>query len=94
MGALIFTAIMLGGIYFFLIRPQQARVRDHQALLASVKVGDEVVTAGGIVGHVTTINDRDVMVEVCPGVELKIVKGAIAQKAPDAVEPDSIDAAE
>ena len=94
MGALIFTAIMLGGIYFFLIRPQQARVRKHQALVASVQVGDEVVTAGGIVGNVTGVNERDVLVEVSPGVVLKIVKGAIAQKAPDAVEPDSIDAAE
>ncbi|MBA2607390.1 MAG: preprotein translocase subunit YajC [Actinobacteria bacterium] len=86
MGALIFTGIMFVGIYFFLIRPQQARVRSHQALVASVQVGDEVVTAGGIVGIVTAISERDVMVEVSPGVELKVVKGAIAQKAPDTIE--------
>jgi preprotein translocase subunit YajC len=86
MGVLIFTVIMAAGMYFLVIRPQQSRVRKHTALVASVEVGDEVVTAGGIVGNVTAINERDVLVEVAAGVVLKVVKGAIAQKAPDTVE--------
>ncbi|MEY2399111.1 MAG: preprotein translocase subunit YajC [Actinomycetota bacterium] len=86
MGPLIFLFIMAGGMYFVIIRPQQARVRKHTQLVASVKVGDEVVTAGGIVGNVTEINERDLLVEVAPNVVLKVVKGAIAQKAPEPAE--------
>jgi preprotein translocase subunit YajC len=86
MGPLIFTAVMFVGIYFFLVRPQQTRVRKHAALVSSVSVGDEVVTAGGIVGDVRAVNDRDLLVEVAPGVVLKVVKGAIASKAPDVID--------
>ena len=92
MGALIFTAVMFAGIYFFLVRPQQSRVRNHAALVSSVAVGDEIVTAGGVVGDVKQVNERDILVEVAPGVVLKVVKGAIASKAP--VAADSTELAE
>lgn len=83
---LVFPLLLIAAFYFLLLRPQQARVRKHQELIASVAVGDEVVTAGGIVGNVTLVNERDVLVEVAPNVVLKIVKGAIAQKAPESTE--------
>lgn len=81
--AIIFPLLLVAAFYFMILRPQQARVRSHNALVASIAVGDEVVTAGGIVGNVTAVNERDVMIEVAPKVQLKIVKGAIAQKAPE-----------
>ena len=86
MGPLLFSAVMFGGFYFFILRPQQRRVRTHNALVSSVAVGDEVVTAGGIVGVVKSVNERDFDVEVSDGVVLRIVRGAIAQKAPTPVE--------
>lgn len=83
MGPLIFMALTVVGAYFLIIRPQQARVRSHNDLVASVAVGDEIVTAGGIVGTITAVTERDIMLLVAPQVELKIAKGAIMQKAPD-----------
>jgi len=82
MTAFLFPLILLGAFYFFVLRPQQNRVRAHNELVASVEVGDEVVTAGGIVGTVTALNDRDFDVEVAKGVVLRVVRGAIATKAP------------
>lgn len=86
MGGLLFLVVMAAFFYVFLVRPQQRRVKQHDSLVSSLNVGDEVVTAGGIVGNVTRINDRDVMLEVASGVELRVVKGAIAQKKPEEAE--------
>jgi preprotein translocase subunit YajC len=86
MGALIFPLVLLGAFYFLLVRPQQQRVRAHNAVVSSVEVGDEIVSAGGIVGHVTAIGERDVQFEIAPGVVVTLAKGAIAQKAPAASE--------
>lgn len=82
MQALFFPLILILAFYFLVLRPQQNRVRSHNTLVASVEVGNEVVTAGGIVGIVKAINDRDFDVEVADGVVLRIVRGAIATKAP------------
>lgn len=86
---LLFLPLMAVFFYFFIVRPQQMRVRQHAELVSSLAIGDEVVTAGGIVGDVTQVNERDVLVRVAPSVELRIVKGAIAQK-----KPAELDAAE
>lgn len=86
MGPLLSLALLAVVFYLFLVRPQQNRVKQHSTLVSSLEVGDEVVTAGGIVGNISRINDRDVMVEVAPNLELRIVKGAIAQKKPQEAE--------
>ncbi|MEY2426801.1 MAG: preprotein translocase subunit YajC [Actinomycetota bacterium] len=83
---LLFPLVLIGAFYFLLLRPQQQRVRSHNALLATVEVGDEIVTAGGIVGVVQTVDERDVQLEIAPGVVVKLAKGAIAQKAPTITE--------
>jgi preprotein translocase subunit YajC len=90
--ALIFPLLLLGAFYFLLVRPQQQRVRTHNAVVASVEVGDEIVSAGGIVGKVTAVGERDVHFEIAPGVVVTLAKGAIAQKAPTA--PDTAETAE
>ena len=82
--AFIFPLILLGAFYFLLLRPQQQRVKTHNSLVSSVEVGDEIVSAGGIVGNVTAIGERDVQFEIAPGVVVTLAKGAIAQKAPTA----------
>ncbi len=66
--------------YFLMIRPQQKRVKDHQAMIAAVKKGDEVITAGGIRGRVTRIIDeREAEVEIAQGVKVRVVKSTLSQ---------------
>lgn len=65
--------------YVLLIRPQQKRAKEHQALIASVNKGDEVVTGGGLRGRVTKVSDAEVEVEIAQGVKVRAVKSTIAQ---------------
>jgi preprotein translocase subunit YajC len=81
---ILFPLLLLAAFYFLLLRPQQQRVKTHNNLVSSVEVGDEIVSAGGLVGHVTAIGERDVQFEIAPGVVVTLAKGAIAQKAPTA----------
>ena len=78
----LFPLILVAAFYFLLLRPQQQRVRSHNALVAAVEVGDEIVTAGGLVGTVKRVDERDVQLEIAPGVVVTLAKGAISQKAP------------
>ncbi|HVM22973.1 MAG TPA: preprotein translocase subunit YajC [Sphingomicrobium sp.] len=64
--------------YLLMIRPQQRRVKEHQAALAAIKKGDEVVTGGGIRGRVTKVNDEEAEVEIAQGVKVRIVKSTIS----------------
>lgn len=63
--------------YFLLIRPQQKRQKEHKELLANLKRGDEVVTAGGILGRITAVADTFVTVEVADKVRIKVARGQI-----------------
>ncbi len=70
--------ILIGLIFWFLIiRPQQKRAKEHQALIEAVKRGDQVVTAGGIVGKVTKVEDRMVEVEIASGVKVRVIKSTL-----------------
>ena len=64
--------------YMLMIRPQQKRMKEHQATIAAVKKGDEVVTGGGIRGRVTRVMDDDVEVEIAQGMKVKIVKTTLS----------------
>ena len=65
--------------YFLMIRPQQKRMKAHQALIAGVKRGDEVVLSNGMVGKVTRVEDAEAMVEISQGVNVRVVKAMIAE---------------
>ena len=65
--------------YFLLIRPQQKRAKDHAALVAAVKRGDTVVLSSGMIGKVTRVENEEAMVEVAQGVNVRVVKGMIAE---------------
>jgi len=69
---------MFAIFYFLLIRPQQKKAKEHRALLDSIKKGDMVVTAGGMHGKVSAIDENIVTLEVSPGVNVKFNKGFIA----------------
>jgi preprotein translocase subunit YajC len=66
--------------YFLMIRPQQKRMKDHQAMIAAVKNGDDVITAGGIRARVTrVVDDSEVEVEIAPSVKVRVVKATLTQ---------------
>ena len=66
--------------YFLLIRPQQKKLKEHQAMVEALRRGDQVVTQGGILGKVHKVKDDDeVEVEIAEGVRVKVVKATIAQ---------------
>lgn len=72
--------MILGIMYMFIIRPQQKKLKDHRDMIASIKRGDTVVTAGGMVGKVTkVINDAELQVELAEGVRVRVVRGTIAE---------------
>jgi len=64
--------------YFLMIRPQQKRMKQHQAQIAAIKRGDEVVLSSGMVGKVTRVEENEAMVEVAQGVNVRVVKSMIA----------------
>ena len=68
--------------YFLLIRPQQKRAKETKAMLAALQKGDEVVTAGGIVGKVSKLSDAYATVEVSPNVEITVQRSAISLMLP------------
>lgn len=69
-------------MYLLLVRPQQQRVRAQRELLASLAVGDEVLTAGGIAGTVVALDPQWVSLRVADGVVLRFVRGAVTRKLP------------
>ena len=64
--------------YMLMIRPQQKRVKEHQATIAAVKKGDDVITGGGIRGRITKVMDEDVEVEIAQGTKVRVVKSTIS----------------
>ena len=64
--------------WFFLIRPQQVRMKEHRNKIAAVKPRDQVVTGGGIVGKVTRVDDEFADVEIAQGVKIKVVKSTLS----------------
>ncbi len=65
--------------YFLLIRPQQKKAKEHRDMVEAVKRGDQVVTAGGIIGKVTKVGDEGrVTVEIAPNVRVEILRGTIS----------------
>ena len=70
-----------------MLRPQQQRMKQHQAAIAAIKKGDEVVTGGGIRGRVTKVSDDEVEVEISQGVRVRVVKGTLSQVLTGSTKP-------
>jgi preprotein translocase subunit YajC len=67
-------------MYLLLIRPQQKKVKEHQAMVAALRRGDEIVTQGGIIGKISKVkDDNEVEVEVSQGVKVRVMRATIAQ---------------
>jgi preprotein translocase subunit YajC len=71
--------ILLGIIYFFMVRPQQKRAKQHQEMVKNVRKGDTVITTGGLVGRVTRVVDDDqIEVEIADGVRVRQMRSLVS----------------
>ena len=87
---LLLIVLLFGVMYFMMIRPQQKRRREAQAMQASLSPGDEIVTIGGLHATVVAVEDDVVTVEISPGVNARYARPAIARvlnRQPAAEEP-------
>jgi preprotein translocase subunit YajC len=74
--------LMFVVLYFIMIRPQMKRQKEHKAMIEAIAKGDEVVTAGGLIGKVSKLGDNFIHLEVANGVELQLQRSAITQVLP------------
>ncbi|GAD54958.1 MAG: preprotein translocase subunit YajC [Limimaricola cinnabarinus] len=67
-------------MWFFLIRPQQKKLKEHQKMVAALRRGDQVITQGGLIGKVVKVRDdnNEVEVEIAQGVNVRVVRSTIA----------------
>jgi preprotein translocase subunit YajC len=79
LGMILPLVLIMGVFYFLLIRPQQKKQREHQAMLGKVAKGDTVVTQGGLIGKVVrVVDDNELLVEVGENVKVRVLKGGVA----------------
>jgi preprotein translocase subunit YajC len=86
---LILIVGLLVAMWVLLIRPQRRRQMEQQDLLGNLEVGDEVVTAGGLYGHVEAIDEDEIRLEIAPGTVVRVAKRAIAAVMPDEEEEEA-----
>jgi preprotein translocase subunit YajC len=75
--------------YFLLIRPQQKQARKQQDFIRNLKVGDRVVTAGGLHGEIKGLTDTTMTLEIADKVRVKVTRSAVSGSSQDAAVPDS-----
>lgn len=78
-GVLLLWVPILLIFWFFMIRPQMRRHKQHQQMISAIARGDTVTTAGGIVGKVTRVQDSEIEVEIAPNVVVKVIKQTVAE---------------
>ncbi len=71
--------LLLGLFYFMLIRPQQKRAKEHQAMLSAIKRNDTVVLSSGVIGKVARVEDKELGVEIAQGVTIKVVRSMVTE---------------
>jgi preprotein translocase subunit YajC len=91
MGFLILL-VLFGAMWWFTIRPQQKRMREQRMLIAAIQVGDVVLTAGGVVGRVVSMDDEEMMLDAGRGTpaEIRVVRAAVTRRLTEP-QPDATD---
>ena len=74
--------LMFVVLYFVMIRPQMKRQKEHRSMIDALAKGDEVATAGGLLGKVTKLGDTHLGVEIADGVEVQLQRNAVVQVLP------------
>ncbi len=77
---IIFLGLMFVMFYFFMIRPQRRRQKEHQQLMAELKRGDRVITAGGIYGVIESLSEDSIIIKVESGTTMRVARGSVALK--------------
>lgn len=75
--SMLLIVVMFGVLYFLMIRPQMKRAKEHKAMVEALQKGDEIISAGGILGRVSKIDDGYVTLEVAKGVEMQLQRSAV-----------------
>ena len=70
---------LFGLFYFMIIRPQQKRMKEHQAMVGNLKRGDTVVLNSGVIGKFTRVDDTEAQLEIAQGVTIKVVKAMVSE---------------
>ena len=81
-GFLLPMIVIFAAFYFLLIRPQQKKQKAHTALVSNLSAGDEILTAGGILGVITGISEHYAIVKIADNTEIKIQKSSVTQVVP------------
>lgn len=74
--------LMFVVLYFVMIRPQMKKQKEHRAMIDALAKGDEIATAGGLLGKVTKLGDTHLSLEVASGVEVQVQRSAVVQVLP------------
>ena len=80
---LLVPLVLFGLMWVLLVRPQKERVRRQQQLVASLEVGDEVITAGGLIGRIVALDDNEAHIEVAPGSVMRFLRIAVNARVGD-----------
>jgi preprotein translocase subunit YajC len=93
--SILIIVILFALFWLLLIRPQRRRQAEQNALIQNLEVGDEIVTAGGLFGHVQSIADDELLVEIAPGTNVRIARRAVAGiVGPEDEDEDELEAGE
>lgn len=79
---LVFILVLFGVLYFFMIRPQMKKQKEHRQMIEALAKGDEVITNGGLFGRVTEVGEALAVIELTEGVVVKVQKFSIAKTLP------------
>jgi len=77
---IVFLVLIFGMMYFFSIRPQRRRQKEHQQLVEQLKRGDKVITAGGIYGVIESLSEDSMIIRVESGATMRVARGSVALK--------------
>lgn len=73
--------LIFGIFYFLLIRPQQKKIKEHNALVDALKKGDEIVTSGGVIGKIKKVEDEILHVDIAPDVTVKVLRNTVSNRS-------------
>ena len=82
MESILLIVAMFAVLYFLMIRPQMKRAKEHRAMVDALQKGDEVVTAGGVLGRISKVGDTHIGLEVSPNVEIQVQRTAVQTVLP------------
>jgi len=85
LGAFVPLILMFAIFYFLLIRPQQKKAKQHKEMIGNLKIGDRIVTNGGLYGNIVRMKDQTIIIEIAEKVQVEMLRNTVADKA-DAFE--------